>query len=214
MILKTHFYLFLLFFTFSALSAQQVIDSTFFYKINNPAYHYNKGPIILIDEYHNNDMSIDNRMLPFIKLLKEDGYRLKPLKEPISKSSLQSANLLVVIGAIHKTNVDNWKLPTPDAISDVEVNELLQWIDNGGSLLLVADHMPFPGAIKNLSTKLGVDWYNGFVIDSINWGMSIFSKKDGTLRHHPLLNGRSLNEKVNSVFVWFLFVILLTGAIT
>ncbi len=196
-------YLISLLFNANNLQGQQVIDSLFAYNLKTPVYPFNKGPIVLIDEFHNNDMSLNNRMLPFIKVLIDDGYRVKPLKDAISRWSLDKAKLLVIIGALNKTNVNNWKLPTPDAISDVEVNELLQWIDNGGSLLLVADHMPFPGAIKNLSTKLGVDWYNGFVIDSINWGMSIFSKKDGTLRHHPLLNGRSLNEKVNSVATYY-----------
>ena len=148
-------------------------------------------------------MSIDNRMFPFIKVLKEDGYQVKPLKEPISKSSINKADILIIISALHKTNIDNWKLPTPEAFNDLEINELLQWIKEGGSLLLVADHMPFPGAIKKLSSNLGVEWLNGFVIDSVNWGMSTFSKREGTLAKHPLVNGRNKNEKVNWVATYY-----------
>ena len=79
----------------------------------------------------------------------------------------------------------------------------MQWIDQGGNLLLVADHMPFPGAIKQLSSRLGVEWYNGFVIDSINWGMSNFSKSEGTLKNHSILNGRIPDEKVNQVATYY-----------
>ena len=185
------------------LNAQQVIDSSFTFDVRDPAYNLNKGPLIYIDEYHNNDMSISNRMLPLVKVLKKDGYRVKPLKKRIKASSLNKIDVLVIISALHKTNVDNWKLPTPEALSRKEIKELLQWIDQGGNLLLVADHMPFPGAIKQLSSRLGVEWYNGFVIDSINWGMSNFSKSEGTLKNHSILNGRIPDEKVNQVATYY-----------
>lgn len=185
------------------LNAQQVIDSSFTYNVINPAYHLNKGPIIYIDEYHNNDMSLNNRMFPLINVLKKDGYQIKSLNKPISKSSLNNSKMLIIIGALHKTNIDNWKLPTLSAFSENEILELLKWINEGGSLLLVADHMPFPGAISKLSSRLGVEWYNGFVIDSVNWGMSTFSEREGTLAKHPLLNGRNKNEKVNWIATYY-----------
>jgi len=163
------------------LNAQQVIDSSFNYNVRNPAYSLNKGPIIYIDEYHNNDMSLNNKMFPLIEVLKKDGYRIKPLNDSISKLTLDKSKILIIIGALHKTNIGKWKLPTPSALSENEILELLNWIDEGGSLLLVADHMPFPGAISKLSYHLGVEWFNGFVIDSINWGMSTFTKRDSTL---------------------------------
>lgn len=185
------------------LKAQQVIDSSFTYNVTNPVYTFNKGPIIYIDEYHNNDMSLNNRMFPLLEVLKKDGYQILSLNEPISKLSLDNIKILVIIGALHKTNIDNWKLPTPSAFSENEISELLKWINEGGSLLLVADHMPFPGAIHKLSSRLGVEWFNGFVIDSVNWGMSTFSRRDGTLSHHSLLNGRSDDEKVNWVVTYY-----------
>ena len=185
------------------LNAQQVIDSSFTFNVRNPAYNLNKGPMIYIDEYHNNDMSLNNRMFPLIEVLKNDGYQIKSFNEPISKLSLDKSKILIIIGALHKTNIDNWKLPTPSALSKNEIPELLEWIDEGGSLLLVADHMPFPGAISKLSSHLGIEWLNGFVIDSVNWGMSTFTKKDGTLSNHPILNGRNNNEKVNSVATYY-----------
>lgn len=203
MLRRTITYLLSLFLYFSVLNAQQVIDSSFVNELESPAYAFNQGPLIFIDEYHNNDMSIDNRMFPFIKVLKQDGYQIKPLNQPITNSVLDNADILVIIGALHKSNVDNWKLPTPEALSDKEINELLKWINEGGSLLLVADHMPFPGAVKRLSSKLGVEWYNGFVIDSVNWGMSHFSRRDGTLNQHPLLNGRNSDENVNWVATYY-----------
>jgi uncharacterized protein (DUF2249 family) len=148
-------------------------------------------------------MSLNNKMFPLIEVLKKDGYRIKPLNDSISKLTLDKSKILIIIGALHKTNIGKWKLPTPSALSENEILELLNWIDEGGSLLLVADHMPFPGAISKLSYHLGVEWFNGFVIDSINWGMSTFTKRDSTLSNHPLLNGRNKTEKVNSVETYY-----------
>jgi hypothetical protein len=198
------FYVFSIFLISSfQLNAQQVVDSSFIYNIKNPVYSINKGPVIFIDEYHNNDMSLNNRMFPLIEVLKKDGYRIKPFKDSLKESALDNIEILVIIGALHKKNINNWKLPTPSAFSDDEIDILLSWINKGGNLLLVADHMPFPGAVKKLSSRLGVEWNNGFVIDSINWGMSTFSKRDGTLKNHSLINGRYPDENVNWVATYY-----------
>lgn len=199
----TCFFLLIAFIYNLQLSAQQVIDSSFTYNVRNPVYSVNKGPIIYIDEYHNNDMSLNNRMFPLIEVLKKDGYQFKSLNESISELSLENVEILVIIGALHKTNVDNWKLPTPSAFSEEEIIVLINWINMGGNLLLVADHMPFPGAIEKLSSRLGVEWLNGFVIDSVNWGMSNFSKRDGTLKNHTILNGSNPAEKINWVSTYY-----------
>ncbi|MDT0553418.1 hypothetical protein [Urechidicola vernalis] len=185
------------------LNAQQILDSTFAYKVENPVYPLNSGPIIHIDEYHNNDMSINVRMFPLLKLLRHDGYRIQSYNDSFSTELLNEVEILVIIGALHKSNINNWKLPTPSALTDSEMNVLLEWIDNGGSLLLVADHMPFPGAIQKFSSKLGVNWYNGFVIDSINWGMTVFSRRDNTLLKHPIIEGKNKGEKVNWVATYY-----------
>jgi len=202
-----HFFRFCLFtfFLFGVfiISAQQIVDSSFVYNMKDAAYSLNKGPLILVDEFHNNDMSIQKGMTPLIKILQKDGYRLKAYNAPFRVNDLKEAKILVIISALHSTNVDNWKLPTPSALSKIEIDELVQWIHNGGSLLLVADHMPFPGAVKELSSRFGVEWHNGFVIDSVNWGMSFFSKRDGTLKHHRLLDGRNQEEQVNGVSTYY-----------
>jgi hypothetical protein len=197
------FLLILLVFPMPVVLSQQIVDSTFTINLKTPAYSYNNGPVILVDEYHNNDMSIKNRMNPLIRILRQDGYKIQPNTGPFRLNILKKANTLVVISPLHGSNVDNWKLPTPSAFDPKEIKELIQWIDEGGNLLLVADHMPFPGAVKELSDHLGVEWYNGFVIDSVNWGNSVFSKRDGTLKHHRLLNGRNQNERVNWVATYY-----------
>ena len=188
---------------FFKLDAQQIIDTSFTYNIKNPAYSFNKGPVIHIDEYHNNDMSLNNRMFPLIEVLQKDGYQIKSINKSLNEAILNKVEVLTVIGALHESNVNNWKLPTPSAFSDDEIEALLKWINKGGNLLLVADHMPFPGAVKKLSSRLGVEWHNGFVIDSINWGISNFSKRDNTLKNHSILNGRHSDEKVNWVATYY-----------
>ena len=183
--------------------AQQLIDSTFTFNPKEPVYAYDQGPIIHIDEYHHNDMSMNNRMFPLIPILRNDGYRVASLNQALDEQLLSEIKILVIIGALHESNVDNWKLPTPSSLTRNEEDALISWVEKGGSLLLVADHMPFPGAISNLSGRLGVEWHNGFVIDSVNWGMSIFTRRENTLMEHPLLNGRSSEERINWVATYY-----------
>ena len=86
------------------------------------------------------------------------------MNKSISKLSLDNKKILIIIGALHKTNVDNWKLPTPSAFTDREIDILENWVKDGGSLFLIADHMPWPGASEALANKFGFKFYNGFNI--------------------------------------------------
>lgn len=183
--------------------AQQVIDSTFRIEVENPLFPEGNGPVILVDEAHNNDMVLEGGFRPLAEILKQYGYQPFRLYKPIQRSSLKGADILVIIGALHSSNVENWKLPTPSAFSDSEIETLLDWIEGGGSLLLVADHMPYPGAVHKLSGPLGVEWHNGFVIDSVNWGMTHFSKKAETLKMHPLISGGNPGEQVTHVASYY-----------
>ena len=74
--MRITFLLILFFFFIPALNAQQVPDTNYTFKIENPAYPQNNGPVIMVDSFHNNFHNIDERYKPFAKVLKEDGYKL------------------------------------------------------------------------------------------------------------------------------------------
>ena len=61
-----------------ALAAQQVADTTFRPPIERPAYPARTGPVVQIDEAHQNFHTATGRYLPFAELLRRDGYVSRP----------------------------------------------------------------------------------------------------------------------------------------
>ena len=104
-----------------------------------------------IDEGHNNFHTADGRYLHFARLLRADGYVVKGYIGEFRKSQLKNVRLLVIANALNKINVQNWYLPTPSAFTVKETEILQKWVKAGGSLFLVADHMPMGGAATDLA---------------------------------------------------------------
>lgn len=181
-------------------AAQQVADTSFNPPIARPAYAEGRGPIVLIDEAHDNFHTADGRYLAFARLLRRDGYVVRPNKTPLSKAALDGASILVIANALHERNRNDWELPTPSAFTPDEIAAVRDWVAAGGSLLLIADHMPMPGAIEHLAAAFGVFWLNGFAQDSTSEdGTLTFRRSNASLGTHAIVNGRSQAERVDSV---------------
>ena len=179
--------------------AQQVSDPDFKPAIARPAYKEGRGPLVLIDEAHNNFHTASGRYQPFAELLRRDGYRVEPNAAPFSKESLKKAKVLVVSNAIAAQNVNNWTLPTPSAFTDEEVAAVREWVRGGGSLLLIADHMPASGAAEKLGAAFGARWNNGFALVKNGPPTLIFKREDGSLKDHAIMRGRAAGERVERV---------------
>jgi uncharacterized protein (DUF2249 family) len=179
--------------------SQQVSDTAFAPPIPNPMYKTGKGPIVLLDEAHFNFHTADGRYQPFATLLRRDGYDVRASKLPFSKASLREGKILVIANALAERNKDEWTLPTPSAFTDDEVRAVSDWVKEGGSLLLIADHMPFPGAADNLAKAFGIRFSNGYAIDPDARGPMFFKLDNGSLKTHSIVNGRTDSEKVDSV---------------
>ncbi len=195
-----------LMFTFQCISiftsnAQQVPDTSFRFSIHQPAYLKGKGPVILIDEAHHNFHTRTGGFLPFARLMEQDGYRVKSLDKKITGAEvLKECNILVIVNSLNVVNVDNWILPTPSAFTNEEIEIIRQWVENGGSLFLVADHMPFAGAATDLGKAFGFEFINGFAMTGAGfWPPSVFSHQNGTLQDSPVTRGLKEYEKIDSV---------------
>jgi hypothetical protein len=192
--------LFLLFALAIKGQAQQVADTDFKPPIAKPAYEQNTGPLVLIDEAHFNFHTASGRYLPFAELLRRDGYVVKPSTSKFSKESLSGAKILVIANALAQRNVEEWNLPTPSAFTDEEITAVREWVKGGGSLLLIADHMPFPGGAEKLAGEFGVKFVNGFARNQKpQGGPDVFSLATKSLIDHPILRGRDKGEQVDSV---------------
>jgi hypothetical protein len=178
------------------LNAQQIPNLNFKYENKQPLYPKSKGPVITLDEAHLNFHTLDGRYSPFGKLLSDDGYVLKPGKEKFTPTYLEMTKILVIANAVGDTG--EWKLPTLPAFTEREVAAVEDWVEDGGNLFLIADHMPCAGAAANLAAAFGFNFINGFAFRRSD-GPEIFSKRLKNLSSNPITNGRASKEKVDSI---------------
>ncbi|MBE8712153.1 DUF4350 domain-containing protein [Sphingobacterium hungaricum] len=158
-------YLFILVFQASLAAdckSQQVADPNFLVSIEHPSYLAEKGPMLLVDEAHNNPFSMKGQYAGFAQVAAKDGYRLSTTNIALSANQLEEARIFVSINAIY--NPTDWNLPTHSIYTDEEIELLFNWVMEGGSLLLVTDHMPCAGSISALATKFGFNLINGFAL--------------------------------------------------
>jgi hypothetical protein len=120
---------------------------------------------VLVDEAHFNFHTAGERYRAFAELLRSDGYVVEPSNRKFTREALGGGRLLVIANALAERNGSgNWTLPTPSAFTDEEIAAVKQWVEGGGSLLLIADHMPFPGAAEKLAAAFDVTLNNGFAV--------------------------------------------------
>lgn len=171
------------------LNAQQMPDTTFAIDISSPSYLGESGPMICIDSAHNNFHTLEGGYAPFARVMRADGYRVSDLTAPIeSIEVLNGCNIYMIVNPLHASNLGNWQLPTPSAFSDDEIDVINTWVENGGSLFLIADHMPFGGAAKELAASFGFKISNGFAfLDKPENQPDIFNRENGRLPESPIL---------------------------
>jgi hypothetical protein len=156
--------------------------------------------VVLVDAAHGNFHTINGRFAAFAELLTLDGYRVKSADAEVSSELLDQAGVFVISNAVFGGDDAEWTLPTPPAFRSEEVDAIVDWVGNGGSLLLIADHMPFPGATANLANAFGIIFTNGYAKRSLNEGGTYsFSRASGALADHAITRGRSGSERVEMV---------------
>ena len=187
----------------SPLVAQQAADTLFNPNVGAPAFKEGTGPTVLIDEGHFNFHTMNGRYLAFARLLHKDGYVVTPQRGRFARTDLDRARILVASNALAKENENDWNLPTPSAFDSAEIAAVRSWVNDGGSLWLIADHMPFPGAAGLLAAEFGILMGNGFAVDArTEDGRMRFTRSDGSLADHPITRGRNPSERIDSVIAF------------
>jgi hypothetical protein len=178
--------------------AQQRPDTSFALDITAPAYAPGTGPVVAIDGGHGNFHQVDNRFSPFARVLRTDGYRVLGHSGAFTAESLEKYDVLVIANPLHPDNQGNWQLPTPSAFTAEEIKIVRDWVASGGSLFLIADHMPFPGAARDLGRAFGFELTNGFAMDNRRRTRERFLRQRGTLHPNAITNGLSPVDSVIS----------------
>jgi len=187
----------------------QVPDRSYQPSIAEPAYPQSEGPLVCLDEAHNNFHTLEDRFWAFGELLRKDGYKVEANREKFSAPILKACDVLVISNA--QLDIEEWgdyPYPTPSAFSEDEITAVRTWVEDGGSLLLIADHMPLAGVASDLAAAFGVTFYNGFAVAGFNDfdqldaafnKQTIFSIETNTLVPSVITQGRSASETVTSV---------------
>lgn len=166
--------------------AQQQPDKDFVPAISHPLFEQGKGPILLVDGGHNNFHTADERFAPFAKVATSEGFVVKDIREEINAKPLEDAGILVIANALNEKNVDSWRQPVLPAFTPEEINHISNWVWNGGSLFLIADHMPFAGAEASLAERFGFTFHDGFALCKPKKKFDVFCYANGMLTHSQL----------------------------
>ncbi len=156
--------------------AQQVSDPNADVSVAAPAWARDAGPVLAIDAAHRNFHTIDGRYAPFAALARNDGYRVVGNDAPFTAENLAKLQLLVMANAA-------------EDLTPAEIAAVHAWVEGGGRLLLIADHMPFSHAADGLARAFGFQYESSFAFEEPR-GPELFSKANGRLIEGPIAGGQ------------------------
>ena len=178
----------------------QTADEQWSPTVTSPEFPQGDGPVVVVDAAHGNFHTVDGRYSAFAELLGLDGYRIQSANTRVTPDLLGQAGVFVISNAVHGGDDAEWKLPTPPAFTSDETGVIVNWVKKGGSLLLIADHMPFPGGTADLANEFGIIFLNGFAMKSAKDGGTLsFTRSSGLLADHAITRGRSESEMIESI---------------
>ena len=200
--------IFLLTFLFSSycLQAQMINDPSFDSKVLQPYYKNAQGPKVLIDGGHHNFFIQRSLMNPFIDLIKSDGYNPQIDSLPITKKHLSTYNIVVLNPAYPFDYGTKKELGDLKAYSKEEIDHIYNYVNKGGSLLILTEKSPMINAMEPLLNKFGITASYGTIADTLHqdkqFGKNVihYSKENGMLTvNHPILKGRNASEEINHI---------------
>jgi hypothetical protein len=174
-------------------AAQQEADPDFHPSVAHPAFAAGRGPVVLIDEAHQNFHRAGGRYAPFAELLGLDGFVVRPSAAPFTASALAGTRVLVIANALGPGS------GPAAAFSPDEVAAVRLWVERGGALLLIADHAPFGTSAEPLAEAFGVRMGQGYAFSWTPAGPATIFEYDAasrTLGDHAIVRGRNPSETV------------------
>jgi hypothetical protein len=185
--------------TLSLVAGQQVADPNFQPKVTRATFT-KSHPKVLFDEAHYNFHTAGGRYKPFAQLITADGYQVTSNKEKFSKALLLEYDILIIANALGEER-------GLSAFTDDECDAVRNWVEGGGSLLLIADHAPMGAAAKTLSMRFGVEMSGAHTGDRTNYdksapgelGQLVFTRENALLAEHPITKGRNASERIGRV---------------
>ncbi len=204
-------------------AAQKTTDNQFRHPVANPSYPPGSGPIVCVDEGHQNHHTIEGSFAPFATLLRDDGYEVLRTIGPFTADPLSKCDIMVIANPLLPVDQEKeGQYPHDSAFTEEELNRLLGWLRDGGALLLIVDHTPWAGAAGGLMALLGIQVFDGQVRETALFGQmdeeahqhaanaagvsaDVLRERVGSPGErgvHPIIEGRSPPERVASVWTF------------
>ena len=190
-------------FSLMAVACSRDYDRDYSAEVATPAYA-ERQPRLLVDAGHHNRHSVDGSYKPFAALARSDGYALETLDSKVTAEALARCDVFVIPSALGANDTN-----TDPAFTPEEVEVIARWVAGGGSLLLITDHHPFGGAVRNLGERLGVEMHDGMTFDPVHHERTsrddtqlLFTRDNRLLASHPITNGRNPSERVSRVLTF------------
>jgi hypothetical protein len=169
--------------------------------VPDPSYERGQGPVIYIDQGHYNFHTLNGRLRSTGHLLKRDGYNVRAYDGQFETEKLKDCKILMIVNALNDSNVNRWIVPIYSAFTDEEIEVVRDWVSRGGSLFLVADHMPLAGAAAKLASQFGFTLHNGYALDTMGRA-DYFVRSDSSLHENIITNGKNSGERVDSILTF------------
>ncbi len=120
-----------------------------------------------------------------------------------TKNSLEPCEILVIANALGAASMGDPDAANP-AFTDIECEVVRQWVEGGGSLLLITDHAPMGSAAECLARKFDVGMSKGATTDEANCAEDrpaslMFTQANKLLADHPITRGRNDSERISRV---------------
>jgi hypothetical protein len=149
---------------------------------------------------------------PFVKLARNDGYRVDYGSGRVTREVLSKYDVAVVAVPMLVSTEGRKRRPgqrhgwAGDAFSEEECGAIRGWVSAGGALLLAADYAPTDHSAVTLALALGVEMIDGWATEPLRHdpssreiGHIVFSRERGGLRDHPITRGRQPGEDIQRV---------------
>lgn len=185
-------------------------DPAFNSEVKTPAFDTGDGPKILLDGAHHNFFIQWDFISPFYELAKADGFQPVIDSLKFTPEYLNDFDIVMIITALPFDFTTRNEVTDETTFTIEEINNLYEWVNDGGSLLVFSEHAPFDQAINPLLQRFGITSSVGVTIDSANYNKTIgipgwieFTRENGGLDvDHPVIRGRSNGESVSRLITF------------
>lgn len=189
---------------------QMLNDSSFDASVSRPMYKKQTGPNILIDAGHHNFIVEMGLIKPFVDLSRNDGYKPNIDSGVFTTDYLSKYQMLLISPAMPFKFGSKKEVTTEITFTSEELAALKDWVNKGGSLIILSEHAPIDKSMTPLLNTFGIQSSIGAVYDTVNCDTTLkvsyfetilrFTSSNTLLnKNHPLIKGRNKHELVNNI---------------